>query len=240
MRSSPAPTRQTPGGASASGHSIVASSRTDQPRIVFDAGPSRARRLDPRARRAQPILVRPRRGTGSSSSRASADGALREAGHATIPASSRSSTTTPPSRSRSSRTSSGFEPARRSRDVRPDGPRARPSIRKLADKLGGQGLPENRLRLADAPEEIRELRPAQRELSHACELMSPGPEEASEAGGSRSRRARLPGEAPGAIEGQAPSRSRSRRSTTRPAMSRRPPTTPRTRVTGRRAGPPDP
>jgi len=47
------------------------------------------------------------------------------------------------------------------------------SIRKLADKLGkDKGYLENRLRLADAPEEIRELVSVRKDtLSHAYELM---------------------------------------------------------------------
>jgi ParB/RepB/Spo0J family partition protein len=47
------------------------------------------------------------------------------------------------------------------------------SIRKLADKLGkDKGYLENRLRLADAPEEIRELVSLRKDsLSHAYELM---------------------------------------------------------------------
>ena len=47
------------------------------------------------------------------------------------------------------------------------------SIRKLADKLGkDKGYLENRLRLADAPPEIRELVSLRKDsLSHAYELM---------------------------------------------------------------------
>ncbi|HET9756886.1 MAG TPA: ParB/RepB/Spo0J family partition protein [Candidatus Limnocylindrales bacterium] len=47
------------------------------------------------------------------------------------------------------------------------------SIRKLADKLGkDKGYVENRLRLADAPEEVRELVSLRKDtLSHAYELM---------------------------------------------------------------------
>ena len=47
------------------------------------------------------------------------------------------------------------------------------SIRKLADKLGkDKGYLENRLRLADAPDEIRELVSVRKDtLSHAYELM---------------------------------------------------------------------
>ena len=47
------------------------------------------------------------------------------------------------------------------------------SIRKLADKLGkDKGYVENRLRLADAPEEIRELVSVRKDtLSHAYELL---------------------------------------------------------------------
>ena len=47
------------------------------------------------------------------------------------------------------------------------------SIRKLADKLGkDKGYVENRLRLADAPDEIRELVSLRKDtLSHAYELM---------------------------------------------------------------------
>ena len=47
------------------------------------------------------------------------------------------------------------------------------SIRKLADKLGkDKGYLENRLRLADAPEEIRELVSLRKDtLSHAYELL---------------------------------------------------------------------
>src|SRR6476660_7523419 len=47
------------------------------------------------------------------------------------------------------------------------------SIRKLADKLGkDKGYLENRLRLADAPEEVRELVSLRKDtLSHAYELM---------------------------------------------------------------------
>jgi len=47
------------------------------------------------------------------------------------------------------------------------------SIRKLAQKLGkDKGYLENRLRLADAPEEIRELVSVRKDtLSHAYELL---------------------------------------------------------------------
>ena len=47
------------------------------------------------------------------------------------------------------------------------------SIRKLAEKLGkDKGYIENRLRLADAPEEIRELVSLRKDtLSHAYELL---------------------------------------------------------------------
>src|SRR5690349_16717725 len=47
------------------------------------------------------------------------------------------------------------------------------SIRKLADKLGkDKGYLENRLRLADAPPEVRELVSLRKDsLSHAYELM---------------------------------------------------------------------
>ena len=47
------------------------------------------------------------------------------------------------------------------------------SIRKLADKLGkDKGYVENRLRLADAPDEVRELVSLRKDtLSHAYELM---------------------------------------------------------------------
>jgi ParB-like chromosome segregation protein Spo0J len=47
------------------------------------------------------------------------------------------------------------------------------SIRKLADKLGkDKGYLENRLRLADAPQEVRELVSLRKDtLSHAYELM---------------------------------------------------------------------
>lgn len=50
------------------------------------------------------------------------------------------------------------------------------SIRKLADKLGkDKGYLENRLRLADAPEEIRELVSLRKDtLSHAYELLKVG------------------------------------------------------------------
>jgi chromosome partitioning protein len=79
------------------------------------------------------------------------------AGLADTPPSSRTSTTTrrfdldhrePPAR--------GPVAARRGGDVRPDGPRARlqhPQARRQAGQ--GQGLLENRLRLADAPDEVR-------------------------------------------------------------------------------------
>ena len=52
------------------------------------------------------------------------------------------------------------------------------SIRKLADKLGkDKGYVENRLRLADAPEEIRELVSVRKDtLSHAYELLKVGDE----------------------------------------------------------------
>src|SRR5919197_4539248 len=47
------------------------------------------------------------------------------------------------------------------------------SVRKLAQKLGkDKGYPENRLRLADAPDEVRELVSLRKDtLSHAYELM---------------------------------------------------------------------
>lgn len=50
------------------------------------------------------------------------------------------------------------------------------SIRKLADKLGkDKGYVENRLRLADAPDEVRELVSLRKDtLSHAYELMKVG------------------------------------------------------------------
>jgi ParB/RepB/Spo0J family partition protein len=52
------------------------------------------------------------------------------------------------------------------------------SIRKLADKLGkDKGYVENRLRLADAPEEIRDLVSVRKDtLSHAYELLKVGDE----------------------------------------------------------------
>jgi ParB family transcriptional regulator, chromosome partitioning protein len=52
------------------------------------------------------------------------------------------------------------------------------SIRKLADKLGkDKGYVENRLRLADAPEEIRQLVSVRKDtLSHAYELLKVGDE----------------------------------------------------------------
>jgi ParB-like chromosome segregation protein Spo0J len=52
------------------------------------------------------------------------------------------------------------------------------SIRRLADKLGkDKGYVENRLRLADAPEEIRELVSVRKDtLSHAYELLKVGDE----------------------------------------------------------------
>ena len=67
------------------------------------------------------------------------------------------------------------------------------SIRKLADKLGkDKGYLENRLRLADAPPEVRELVSLRKDtLSHAYELMKvDDPQEAPAAGrAGRPRRA---------------------------------------------------
>ena len=77
------------------------------------------------------------------------------------------------------------------------------SIRKLAEKLGkDKGYLENRLRLADAPPEVRELVSLRKDtLSHAYELMKvDGPEEATPAG--------RPGRAQRAVAGQAPREDR--------------------------------
>ena len=77
------------------------------------------------------------------------------------------------------------------------------SIRKLAEKLGkDKGYLENRLRLADAPPEVRELVSLRKDtLSHAYELMKvAGPEEAPPAC--------RPGRSQRAVAGQAPREDR--------------------------------
>ena len=65
------------------------------------------------------------------------------------------------------------------------------SIRKLADKLGkDKGYVENRLRLADAPEEIRELVSVRKDtLSHAASSEGHRREEAPAGCPGRQRRA---------------------------------------------------
>ena len=82
------------------------------------------------------------------------------------------------------------------------------SIRKLAEKLGkDKGYLENRLRLADAPPEVRELVSLRKDtLSHAYELMKvDGPEEAPPAGRPGRPRRALAGQA--AREDRGPARS---------------------------------
>ena len=116
------------------------------------------------------------------------------------------------------------------------------SIRKLADKLGkDKGYLENRLRLADAPEEIRELVSLRKDtaLPRLRAAEGRGPEEASEAGRPGRLRRAVAGQAPGEDRGTA---ARARGVDELPigrdgrATSRRRPTTRRTTVTGRPAG----
>ena len=66
------------------------------------------------------------------------------------------------------------------------------SIRKLAEKLGkDKGYLENRLRLADAPEEIRELVSVRKDtLSHAYELLKVTDDEEAPAAGRAGRERR--------------------------------------------------
>ena len=121
------------------------------------------------------------------------------------------------------------------------------SIRKLADKLGkDKGYLENRLRLADAPEEIRELVSLRKDtVSHAYELMKvQDPKKRRKLAGQVASgelslvklREKIEGRRPRvAGRGAAVGRRHGR------ATSRRPPTTRRTTVTGPRpaAGPLD-
>ena len=146
--------------------------------MVFDAGGARrARRVDPRARR-PPADPRPpaRREHATSSSPASAAGARRRlAGLDTIPAlieeidDDTALEIAIIENLQREDLSPLDEAAMYDRMVHEHGY----SIRKLADKLGkDKGYLENRLRLADAPPEIRELVSLRKDtLSHAYELM---------------------------------------------------------------------
>ena len=150
----------------------------EQPRMVFDAdGARRAGRVDPRARR-PPADPRPaaRTRTATRSSPASAAGARRrQAGLETIPAlieeidDDTALEISIIENLQREDLSPLDEAAMYDRMVHEHGY----SIRKLADKLGkDKGYLENRLRLADAPPEIRELVSLRKDtLSHAYELM---------------------------------------------------------------------
>ena len=102
------------------------------------------------------------------------------------------------------------------------------SIRKLAEKLGkDKGYLENRLRLADAPEEIRELVSLRKDtLSHAYELLKvDDPKKRRRAGRPGRPRRALAGQAAGARSragrpGSAPTARRTR-TTSRPEPPRR-------------------
>ena len=109
------------------------------------------------------------------------------------------------------------------------------SIRKLAEKLGkDKGYLENRLRLADAPPEVRELVSLRKDtLSHAYELMKV-------ADPKKRRAAGRPGRAQRAVAGQAPREDRGparpdrrrRRGGRSGAGGRRRPSRPRTPAAG--------
>ena len=78
------------------------------------------------------------------------------------------------------------------------------SIRKLAEKLGkDKGYLENRLRLADAPEEIRELVSLRKDtVSHAYELLKvQDPKKRKRLAAQVASRRALPGQAPRADRG---------------------------------------
>ena len=107
------------------------------------------------------------------------------------------------------------------------------SIRRLAEKLGkDKGYLENRLRLADAPPEVRELVSLRKDtLSHAYELMKVAdPQEAQEAGRAGGPERAVPRQAARADRGSAgPRRRRAARTSCR--RRRRPSRAARPRLT---------